>query len=107
MSNDKYKVDRDLPVNLDAERSVFGSILLDQKAYDEASALGLMASDFYLDSHRRIYSRIVDLAESSRPVDMITLVEELERHKELAAVGDVGYVSGLVDGVPDRPSIRH
>jgi replicative DNA helicase len=50
---------------------------------------------------------MMDLAESSRAIDMITLVEELERHKELEAIGDVGYVSGLVDGVPDRPSIEH
>ena len=50
---------------------------------------------------------MVDLAESSRPVDMITLIEELERHKDLQPVGDVGYVSGLLDGVPDRPSIAH
>ena len=49
----------------------------------------------------------MDLAESSRPIDMITLVEEFDRHKELEAIGDVGYISGLVDGVPDRPSIEH
>src|SRR5438045_5784064 len=49
---------------------------------------------------------MIDLAESSRPIDMITLIEELERRKELEAIGDVGYVSGLVDGVPDRPSIE-
>jgi replicative DNA helicase len=50
---------------------------------------------------------MVDLAESSRPIDLITLVEELDRHKELEAIGDVGYISGLLDGVPDRPSIEH
>src|SRR5438067_13461467 len=50
---------------------------------------------------------MVDLAESSRPIDMNTLVEELEQRKELEAIGDVGYISGLVDGVPDRPSIEH
>ena len=49
----------------------------------------------------------MDLAESARPIDMITLVEEFDRHKELEAIGDVGYISGLVDGVPDRPSIEH
>src|SRR5207245_6589144 len=40
-------------------------------------------------------------------IDMITLVEELDRRKELEAIGSVGYISGLVDGVPDRPSIEH
>lgn len=50
---------------------------------------------------------MVDLAESSRPIDAITLIEELEQHKELEAVGDIAYVSELVDGVPERPSIAH
>jgi DnaB-like helicase N terminal domain/AAA domain len=95
-----------MPANVEAERSILGSILLDNKAYNEA-AEGLRPEDFSLDSHRRIYSRMMTLAESSRPIDMITLIEELSRHKELVAIGDVGYISGLVDGVPDRPSIEH
>jgi replicative DNA helicase len=102
-----YTRDRTLPANVDAERSILGGIMLDAKGYDEVAAEGVTASDFSLDSHRRIYLRIVDLAESSRPIDTITLVEELERHKELATVGDVGYVSSLIDGVPERPSLKH
>src|ERR1700680_2476195 len=50
---------------------------------------------------------LFDRAESSRPIDMITLIEELDRHKDLQPIGDVAYVSSLVDGVPDRPSIEH
>jgi replicative DNA helicase len=95
-----------LPANVEAERSILGAILLDNLSYNQA-AEHLKADDFSLDSHRRIYSRMVELAESSRPIDMITLVEELDRRKELEAIGDVAYVSSLVDGVPDRPSIEH
>jgi len=95
-----------LPANVEAERSILGAILLDNFAYNQA-AEHLRIEDFSLDSHRRIYSRMVDLAESSRPIDMITLIEELERHKELQPIGDVGYVSSLLHGVPDRPSIEH
>jgi replicative DNA helicase len=50
---------------------------------------------------------MVEPAESSRPIDQVTLVEELNRHGELAAVGGYSYISGLVDGVPDRPSIEN
>ena len=102
-----YKSERSIPSSVEAERSVLGGIVLDANAYEEAAARGLTESDFALDSNRRIYRRMIELAESSRPIDTITLVEELERHKELEAVGGVGYVSGLMDGVPDRPSIRH
>jgi replicative DNA helicase len=95
-----------LPANVEAERSILGAIMLDNLAFNQA-AEHLKPDDFSLDSHRRIYSRMVDLAESSRPIDIITLVEELDRHKELQSVGDAGYVSSLLDGVPDRPSIEH
>jgi replicative DNA helicase len=106
MASIHYKIAGNLPTNIEAERAILGAILLDNSAFNEA-AEHLKVRDFSLDSHRRIYARMVDLAESSRPVDMITLVEELERHKDLQPVGDVGYVSGLLDGVPDRPSIAH
>jgi replicative DNA helicase len=101
-----YSLAHSLPANVEAERSILGAIMLDNLAYNEA-AEHLKPEDFSLDSHRRIFTRMVDLAESSRPIDMITLVEELDRRKELETIGDVGYVSGLVDGVPDRPSIEH
>src|SRR6201993_3476649 len=95
-----------LPANVEAERSILGAILLDNLAYNQA-AEHLRPEDFSLDSHRRIYSRMIDLAESSRPIDIITLIEELDRNKELQAIGDTAYVSSLLDGVPDRPSIEH
>jgi replicative DNA helicase len=95
-----------MPANIDAERSILGAILLDNHAYNDA-AEHLQPDDFSLDAHRRIYARMMDLAESSRPVDIVTLVEELERKKELQAIGEAAYISSLLDGVPDRPSIEH
>src|SRR5436853_7167118 len=101
-----YNLVSSLPANVEAERSILGAILLDNLSYNQA-AEHLRPEDFSLDSHRRIYARMIDLAESSRPIDIITLVEELGRHKELQAIGDMAYVSSLLDGVPDRPSIEH
>jgi replicative DNA helicase len=101
-----YTLAHTLPANVEAERAILGAILLDNSAYNEA-AEHLRAEDFSLDSHRRIYARMMALMDSARPIDLITLVEELDRAKELQAIGDVGYVSSLLDGVPDRPSIEH
>jgi len=106
MATTDYSLAHTLPANVEAERSILGAILLDNLAYSQA-AEHLTPEDFSLDSHRRIYTRMVDLAEGSKPIDLITLTEELDRHKELEAIGDVAYVSGLLDGVPDRPSIEH
>ena len=106
MATTDYSLAHTLPANVEAERSILGAILLDNFAYNEA-AEHLKPEDFSLDSHRRIYTRMQDLAESSRAIDLITLCEELDRRKELQAIGDAAYVSGLLDGVPDRPSIEH
>src|SRR6202044_3057091 len=105
MATSEYTISS-LPANVEAERSILGAILLDNFAYNQA-AEHLRTEDFSLDSHRRIYSRMVDLAETSRPIDMITLNEELDRHKDLQAIGGGAYVSGQLEGVPDRPSIEH
>ena len=83
-----------VPGSVNVERSILGAILLENFPYNQA-AEHLRSKISLLDSHRRIYGRMVDLAESSRPIDMITLIEELDRHKDLQAIGDVGYVSEL------------
>jgi replicative DNA helicase len=95
-----------LPANIEAERSILGAILLDNLAYNQA-AEHLKPEDFLLDSHRRIYSRMIDLSEASHSIDLITLCEELSRKSELETIGGAAYVSGLLDGVPDRPSIEN
>src|SRR5437762_2190423 len=101
-----YNLVSSLPANIEAERSILGAILLDNLSYNQA-AEHLKPEDFLLDSHRRIYSRMVDLADSSRSIDLITLAEELGRNSELETIGGAAYVTGLLDGVPDRPSIEH
>jgi len=106
MATTDYSLERGLPVSMEAERSILGAVLLDNSLYDQA-AEHLTADDFSLDAHRRIYARMHDLQETGRPVDMITLVEELDRRKEVEAIGGVAYLSSLIDGVPDRPSIEH
>jgi replicative DNA helicase len=100
-----YSLDRGLPASVDAERSILGAILLDAFSYSEASS-ALLPDHFSLDSHRRIYSRMLVLGESGRAIDLISLAEELSKNKELEAVGGVAYLSSLTDGVPKRPSIE-
>src|SRR6516164_3404792 len=105
MAATDYSLERGLPAAIEAERSILGAILLDNLLYDQAAEL--KPDDFSLDAHRRIFSRMRDLQETGRPVDMITLAEELDRRKEVEAVGGVAYLSSLIDGVPERPSIEH
>ncbi len=98
-------LDRGLPASVEAERSILGAILLDNHSYNEA-AEKLRAEDFSLDSHRRIYSRMAELIDARRAVDIVTLAEELARRKEVEAVGGVAYLASLTEGLPRRPSIE-
>jgi replicative DNA helicase len=98
-------LERGLPASVEAERSILGAILLDNHAYNEA-AEKLRAEDFSLDSHRRIYSRMAELIDGHRAVDIVTLAEELARRKEVEAVGGVAYLASLTEGLPRRPSIE-
>ena len=105
MATTDYSLERGLPAAIEAERSILGAILLDNLIFDQAAQL--KPDDFSLDGHRRIFSRMRDMQETGRPIDMITLVEELDRRKEVEAVGGIGYLSSLIDGVPERPSVEH
>jgi replicative DNA helicase len=98
-------LDRGLPASVEAERSILGAILLDNHSYNEA-AEKLSSEDFSLDSHRRIYSRMAELIDAHRAVDIVTLAEELARRKEVEAVGGVAYLASLTEGLPRRPSIE-
>src|SRR5262249_31944477 len=66
----------------------------------------LQADDFSLDSHRRIYLRMMELAESGRAIDFVTLTEQLGQHKEIESVGGVAYVTSLTDGLPRVKNIE-
>lgn len=105
MATTDYSLERGLPAAIEAERSILGAILLDNLIFDQAAQL--KPDDFSLDGHRRIFSRMRDLQDTGRPVDMITLAEELDRRKEVEAVGGIAYLSSLIDGVPERPSVEH
>ncbi|HEY7789164.1 MAG TPA: replicative DNA helicase [Vicinamibacterales bacterium] len=98
--------DRPLPHNLEAERSVLGAILLHNEAFNAAAEL-IDAGDFYRDAHRRIFDKMVGLAERGEGIDLVTLKEELGRTGDLDAVGGPAYIAALVDGVPRATNVEH
>src|SRR5262245_65401148 len=74
------------PQNLDAEESVLGAMMLSPGAIGAVSET-LSATDFYRESHARIYRAALALYGRGEPVDAITLVDELERKGEIEDIG--------------------
>jgi replicative DNA helicase len=95
-----------MPANVEAERSILGAILLDNTLQNEALST-LKADHFFLDAHRRIYQRIADLSETNRPIDIVTLTEELLRYRSSSRRRRRRLSpASLTDGVPRRTSHR-
>ncbi len=94
------------PQNLEAESSVLGGILLENDAINVVLEL-LRTGDFYRESHRKIFRAMIELADRSEPVDIITLSECLKNRGELEAVGGSAYLASLNDFVPTAANISY
>ena len=99
-------LEKTLPNNLEAERSILGAILLDDKAVLSVFEI-LKSQDFYLESHRRVFDKMLQLMNASRPIDIVTLKDELQRASELESVGGAAYLASLTDGLPRAMNIEH
>jgi replicative DNA helicase len=99
-------LERALPNNLDAERSILGAILLDNNALN-AAIEALKAEDFFLPQHRHVFNRMIALGESQQAIDLVTLTEELHRSGELEASGGAPYLASLADGMPRVSNVEH
>jgi replicative DNA helicase len=106
MANADISIERPLPHNLEAERSILGAILLDNHALN-AALEKLRSDDFFLDQHRRIYERMIQLGEKQQAIDLVTLTEDLHRRGELEAAGGPAYISQLADGLPRITNVEH
>src|SRR5258706_383857 len=98
-------LDRPLPQNPDAERAVLGSILLSSNAFYRV--IGTVdTEDFFKEANRQIFAAMRELAEQSRPIDTLTIKEELYRRGQLEAIGGAAYVASLTDMVPDIANVE-
>src|ERR1035437_5464467 len=96
--------DKGLPTNVDAERFVLGSIMLDDSFYVQAAGT-LEGDDFSLEKHRRIFKRMGELYERGEKIDRVTIANELMKFGELEACDGLSYLVSLDDGLPRIPNL--
>ncbi len=93
------------PHSVEAEQAVLGGLLLDNSAWDKiADFIG--EADFYRADHRLLYQYISRLIEASKPADVITVAEALERAGKLAEAGGLSYLAALAQNTPSAVNIR-
>jgi replicative DNA helicase len=97
-------LEKGLPSNLDAERLVLGSILLDDSQFIQVAGT-VEPDDFSLEKHRRIFQRMGELSARGERIDRITVANELMRYNELESCDGLSYLVSLDDGLPKIPNL--
>ena len=93
-------LDRQPPVDLDAEVGVLGSIILKPDCCDDL-ALILRADDFYDEAHARLFSHLLEMHDSGKRIDSTLLVDRLKSAGDLEFVGGMVFLTTLVRSVPN------
>ena len=98
--------DRLPPQNLEAEKSVLGSILLDNDVLHEIIPI-LTVADFYRDAHQIMYEAIRELYDLGKGVDAVTLADELIRRDQFQKIGGDETLREIVDFVPHAANAKY
>ena len=101
--------DRLPPQNIDAERSVLGSMLLNAEAVGTTVELLRENAEelFYTEAHQQIYAAMVALFRKSIPIDVLTLTEQLSKDQNLESAGGASYIAELSSAVPTSANVEY
>lgn len=96
-----------LPQNIEAEQSVLGGILVDSNLINQVLEI-LIPEDFYREAHRTIFNAMIDLDRALKPIDVVTLYEQLRASgKLLDDVGGSSYLTYLPEVLPSALNVTH
>jgi len=94
------------PQALALEEAVLGALMLDRDAMSNVLDI-LQAESFYHEAHKLIYKAILRLFEQSKPVDMLTVTQELRTTGELEGAGGPAYIVELTEKVASSANIEY
>mgnify|MGYP006413919529 FL=1 len=104
MDEDQISALKVPPHSIEAEQSILGGLLIDNKAIDRIAGQ-VSASDFYRNDHRIIFTHISKLIDNNDPADIVTVAESLEQNAELTKVGGVAYLGLVAENAPTASNI--
>ncbi len=87
------------PQNVEAEQSLLGCLMLDKNAIIKVADF-IRAEDFYKDTHKEIFSAMLELFEKMEPIDILSISARLKGREKLEHIGGSGYLSSLINTVP-------
>ncbi|MCB0044087.1 MAG: replicative DNA helicase [Caldilineaceae bacterium] len=94
------------PANIEAERAVLGSLLIDPDAVIKIANF-VRPSDFFRERHQLLYDAMLTLNEQNEPIDYLTLVNLMEERNQLDDVGGPAYITELINSTPTSMHVDH
>ncbi len=94
------------PHDIEAEKSALGALLIDPSAINQVAEF-LRSEHFYLPEHQSIYSAMLSLYEKQKPIDVLTLKDQLKDEGTLKKIGGQMYLSDLINAVPTSAYVEH
>ena len=105
MPQDNNQILNVQPHSDDAEQAVLGSMLSSKEAVSK-TLQWLSPSHFYKDAHGKLLSTMMYLFDQGEPIDTVSVVDVLNKNKELEQVGGAYYITGLVESVPTTAHVE-
>ena len=97
---------RKMPQNLEAEMSVLGVAFLNKTALEKVCE-EITSDMFYSEENKKIFEAIKDLYTEQIPIDVTTITEQLDKKKNLNAVGGIEYISEVIDSVATAANVDY
>ena len=97
---------RTMPHSLDAEKSVLGCAFLSKNSLTKICE-DLYSDMFYSEQNQKIFEAIKRCYDAKVPIDITTVMDELEKKKDLSAIGGIEYLSDVVDSVPTAANLDY
>ncbi len=95
-----------VPHNREAEEAVVGAVLINPEVYYDIAQF-LSAEDFYIHRLRWVWEAFTRLHEARRPIDLLTVTDELERAGQLDEIGGPAFLTALINRVPTSLNAEH
>ena len=103
---DEASIKRVLPHSIEAEQSVIGAMMIDNEVINVASEL-VRGEDFYNKQYGIVFESMVELFESGKPVDTVTLQNKLKEKDVPSEVSSLEFIMGIITAVPTSANIRY
>lgn len=99
---------RSMPLSDEAEQSVLGAIIINRDRIPDVLGI-ISAKDFYIERHRELFETIVDLFNLGKPIDYVTIKQQLELRGTIEQIGGLDFIFRLMELVPstDTGSVKH